>query len=145
MATSNAIASQGTQFQRGNGASPEVFTALGDITNITGLGSGTTKEFEVTHYLSTAVEVRVGLFDEGEIKVEGNYVPSDTQHEGMLSDRDSLATATPILRNFKVVLPAAAKTFNIAAFVKQFEISPELQNVVKFTATLRCSGAITRS
>src|SRR5262245_14813021 len=121
---SNAIASQGTRLQRGNGASPEVFTDVADVVGISGLGSGAAKEFEVTNYQSTAVEVRLGLPDEGEVKIDLNYVPADTQHEGLLADRDSLATATPILRNFKVILPNSAKTFSFSAFVKQFEINP---------------------
>jgi hypothetical protein len=139
-----AIAAQGTKIQRGNGASPEVFTDIPDCTNIAGLGSGEAEEFEVTGYASTAIEVRLGLPDEGTITFALNYVPSDPQHEGLLADRDSLATATPILRNFRVILPNTAKTFSLGAYVKQFTIDPQLKDAVKAHVSLRVSGSITR-
>lgn len=89
----------GTKFQRGDGASPEVFATIGEATNISGpaLERDT---IDVTSHDSTNGfrEWVGGLKDGGEVSFEVNYDPSI--HNVLYDD---LNDTQP--RNYKVILP----------------------------------------
>lgn len=139
---SNAIATQGTVIKRGNGATPEVFSTIGEIKGFQGLRSGTRKEIDVTTLTSTAKEFRLGLKDSGEVTFDLNYDPTDAQQEALEGDLDEATTAT----NFRIVLSDGAGTqFDFAAFVKKFELSGQPDDVIQGSLVLRISGDVVRS
>jgi len=132
------LESQGTEFQIGDGASPEVFTKVGEVTDIDG-PDGDTPEIDVTNLSSTKREYALGLPAEGNIEISGNWDPDNAQQTALRTAHDN-RTVT----NFKIVYsdsPATEDSF--AGLVKTFNKSTKIDDVVKFTATIRVTGDIT--
>lgn len=135
---SNAIETQGTLIQRGDGAATETFDTIAEITNFDGPG-GSASEIDVTSLDSTAREFLMGLKDEGQFTFGCNLVPGDTAQSGLRDDRDNRT-----LRNFKIVLTDASNTtLTFSAYVMTFSISGAVDDKIGASVTLRISGAVT--
>lgn len=133
-----AIESQGTVLQRGDGADPEVFAAIGRVVSVSGIGNGTSTEIDITDLSSQGKEFLVGLKDEGEVSITMNLDDTNTQQAGLRADRDSR-----VLRNFKLILTdAGATTLEFSAYVKNFGIDVGVDDKVPLNVSLRISGAI---
>jgi len=63
----------GLSVKHGDGASPEVFTAIEEVQSLSGLGK-TNPLIDVTHHASTAREYIAGLPDGAELTIECNRV-----------------------------------------------------------------------
>jgi len=138
--SSNALESQGMVIKRGNGASPEVFTAIPEVRSING-PDGSASEIDVTDLSSTAKEFRMGMQDEGSITLDMMFIPANTVHAGLRTDR-----ANRTLRNFQLVFTdSPATTWSFAAYVQGLSVSNEVDGVTTASVTLRISGAITES
>ena len=78
----------GAQFMRGNGASPEVFTKIGEVTSISEIGE-TGNLVAVTNHDSPGTPPRAeyigGILDGDEITFEANYIPANTTHSGFIT------------------------------------------------------------
>src|SRR5512146_1632725 len=98
MAT-QAVLGAGTLFKIGNGASPEVFTTVGEGRNIGAFGQQNDL-IEVTHFQSTAREYNYGLADGMEFTITMNYLPSDAAQVAALA-----AQAARTTKNFQYVIP----------------------------------------
>lgn len=140
MATVAFIGSQ-TLLKLGDGTSPEVFTTIGEVTNIGPLAQK--KDLiEVTHMLSTAKEFIGGLSEGQEISIDCNYIPANVQQVALITAAASITAA----KNFKYTLPASAGglSFSFAALVLSSSIGPTTPNTAtKLTIGLKVSGAIT--
>jgi len=136
---SSAINVQGTLVQRGNGASPEVFTTIAEVTGIPGLGGAAPSFNEVTHLLSTRKEWKRGLADEGDVTLPMTLIPTDPAQTGLWADLDSGVT-----RNFKITF-VDGNTASFAAIVSPLPIKGEKDGVLTVDAVLRITGQITRS
>ena len=135
---SNAINAQGVELRRGNGASPETFVIVGEITQFDGLG-GSASVIDVSTLQSVAKEKRAGLPDEGQFTFQMNLDPSDVQQNALRADR-----AARVLRNFRLVLTDSSNTtLQFSALVLEFKISGAVDQVVKASVTLEISGAVT--
>ena len=137
--SSSALDSQGVTLSYGSGASPQVWTAIPEISNIQGPG-GQANEIDVTDLDSTAKEFRMGLQDEGSITLDMFYIPSNTAHAALRTAR-----ANQTLTTFRLIFtgsPTNSWTFD--AFVLGFEISNSVDDVTKASVTLRVSGAVTQ-
>lgn len=138
--SSNALDSQGMLIQRSDGASPEVFATIPEVSEMSGPG-GQSSEIDVTDLSSTAKEFRMGLQDEGQISLTMNWIPGNAVHAGLRTDRSNQT-----LRNFKIIFTdSPTTTWDFAAFVMGLEMSAGVDDVVKATATLRVSGSITET
>lgn len=133
---SDAILTQGTKLQRGNGdGPPETFTDVAEVLDFDGPG-GESSEIEVTHLQSTAKEYKIGLKDPGDFTFNVNLIPDDASQLGLQSDHD-----TRVTRNFKLILSdGTVGTF--AALVRRFRRSGAKDDVVKANITLRITGDI---
>lgn len=98
MAT-NAAIGFGTLLKRGDGESPEVFTALAEVTAINGFDLSKDTQ-DATHMGSTARyrEFISGLRDAGEISVEVNFVPDGTTLDNAMTDYEA-----DVARNYQIV------------------------------------------
>jgi hypothetical protein len=138
--SSNALESQGMVLKRGDGGSPETFTAIPEITSISGPG-GSAPIIDTTDLDSTAREKRLGLADEGQVSLDINYIPANAVHAGLRSDRANRSE-----RNFQLIFTdSPATTWSFAAFVPGFQINNEVDGVTKASVTLEVTGAITES
>jgi len=137
MNSSAALDSQGMTLASGDSASPEVFTSITELSNIDGPG-GQATEIDVTDLLSTAKEYRQGLKDEGDVTCDMNYIPQNTQHALLQSDRSG-----QVLRNYRITFTdSPATTWTFLGFVKGLSISNGVDNVTKGSLTIRVAGDI---
>jgi hypothetical protein len=142
MTTLAYIGSQ-TLFQMGDGASPETFATVGEVTHIGPL-SIKKDVIEVTHLLSVAREYVLGLSEGQEITLTCNNVPTDTKQSLLWTTANAISTS----KNFKYVYPSTVaggtKTYSFAALVLSASIGDTTPNgAVPVTFGLKITGAIT--
>jgi hypothetical protein len=139
--SSNAIDSQGMVLGIDTGGG--TFVAIPEITDISGPG-GQASEIDVTDLSSTAKEFRMGLQDEGQISLSMNWLPTDTIHKQLRTDR-----AAQTLRNFEMLfgdMPGGTATkWAFSAFILGIEISNAVDDVAKASVTLRLSGVVVQT
>ncbi len=89
----------GTQFLRGDGGSPELYTMIANVTNISG-PARTRETIDVTSHDSPDawMEFLGGLKDGGEVGIEINYDPTEPTH---LLDDDF---DDDVPRNYRIVI-----------------------------------------
>lgn len=136
---SKAKPAKNTLFQRGDGATPEVFTTIAEV-----LSSSGPKEnmgtIDVTSQDSEAQEVIPdGLLEAGEVSLEVLFIGADAQQQGLRSD---LRAGT--LRNFKIVYNdhvVTKTTAPFAAYVTGFDgPSFSKSEAYKASITLKRTG-----
>lgn len=130
----------GTALKLGDGASPEVFTEIAEVTNISGPGMSL-DTVEVTAHDSTDYtrEFIAGLKDYGEVSIEGNFLPAGGTHDistGMLKKYEDRT-----ITNFQLVMvDAAPTTWTFAALVTSFEPSYPYDDKAGFSATFKITS-----
>jgi len=136
--SSNAMVSEGVILKRGDGGAPETFTEVSEVVSFDGPG-GTAAVIDVTHLRSSAKEKRIGLPDEGQIKLEMNYVPSDSMQAALRSDR-----VTRTRRNFKLLMTdTGPTTASFAAYVLEFSVKGGVDQKIAASITLEIDGTVT--
>lgn len=126
---------QGTVVARGDGASPEVFTPVPQVTSINPVGFARSL-IDVTNLSSTSREYNVAIKDGQEITLECQYDPKDAQQEGLRTDGE-----TGALRNMQITLtdsPATVVTFPCR--VTGWEFGTPIDDVYPLTVTLKPTG-----
>lgn len=129
----------GTQFLRGNGATPtEVFTVIANVTNIGG-PDRSRETIDVTAHDSPDgwMEFIGGLKDGGEISVDLNYDPRETTHEL----DDDFDDSEP--RNYQIILlPGSADefTWSIAGVMTGLGDEFPYDDKMARTVTIKVSG-----
>lgn len=138
--STNALESQGMVLKIGDGADPEVFNPIPEIKEISG-PSGSASIIDVSDLDSTAKEKRMGLMDEGQVSLTLNFIPTNTYHAQLRTDR-----AARTLRNFQLLFTdTPATTWSFAGYVTKLEVSNEVDGVTEGEVELEISGAITES
>ena len=140
MGTSSAGIGYGTTLSRGNGATPEVFTAIGEVKDISGPGLSV-DDVEATHQGSPDgfKEFVPGLIDGGEVAFDIQLVDDETTQEQVITDLNARTK-----RNYKLVSPGGGG-WTFAGYVKGFEPSYPVQDVVTASVTIKVSGKPTRN
>lgn len=136
--TTKATSSKGIKLQRGDGAGSEVFTTIGELTNVKG-PSSKAPQLDATSFDSTAMEFISGLSDGGEVTFDVNFVGSNAQQQGLRTDH-----VAGTVRNFKLILNDHASTPTTVAFAAIItqppDISAGVNQVVKGSCALKISG-----
>ncbi len=140
---SQAIAAAGTYISKGNGASPESYTA-GEIAEVVSIGGPKpdSEEIDVTHLRSPfrTREYIQSFLIPGEIPLELNWIPSHaTQDEvtGLIADYYS-----GIVHSYRITYPDhSTDTFH--AYVKNYEHPAKTGDKLALMVTLRVTGAVT--
>jgi len=125
----------GTQFLRGNGAEPEVFTALANVNNISG-PAFTRAVIDVTAHDSPDawMESVGGLKDGGEITIDLNYDPA--AHDSLIAD---LSDTDP--RSYRVVFPDTdATSWTFPAILTGFEVTAPIDDKLTASLTYKVAG-----
>lgn len=137
----DTFVTEGTVLRRGDGASPEVFTAVPNITSIDPVGTQRGL-IDVTNLSSSLREYKTALPDGQEINIEGQFDPGEAQHTGI---RDDAQTAN-LVRNFEIELQTSpVLTISFGALVTNWSTGAPIDNVYPFRATLKPTGSITYS
>jgi hypothetical protein len=134
---SNAISSQGTKFYVGQEVSPTTYIQVGEVRDFDG-PSGQAQVIDTTHLNSTRKEKLMGLPDEGQITISGNYVSSDNGQDEMFEARD-----TQQRRDFKLEM-SNGELWLFQGFVLGFSVSGGVDDKVNFNAVIEITGAVSR-
>jgi len=138
--TSSAISSFATYLKLGDGGTPEAFTTIAEVMDISGPELSADTE-EVTSHSSTDgwKEKIITLLDGGDVTFELNFIPTGATHSyaaGLLKD---LANRTR--RNFQHVFPnVGATTWSFSAYVTKFPVRAPVNGVLRVPVTLTLTG-----
>jgi hypothetical protein len=139
MADSLAIVANGSTFLRGDSGSPEVYTAVAEVSDIVP-GAGTAPDIDVSHLLSTAREKRGGLPDFGEMSVTMNLLPGNTTQEAMEDE-----AGLNIVRHYRIMHPDQIKGRQFTLILKTFGTTGYVvDGKIQAIATFAVSGKPTR-
>ena len=96
----------GSELRRGDGATPEVYTAIANVTSLSGPAMER-ETIDVTAHDSPEqwMEFIGGLKDGGEVSMDVNYHPGEGTHNLLQDDFDDTAA-----RNFRLVFPDPDET-----------------------------------
>lgn len=128
----------GTQLLRGDGGTPEIFTAIANVTSISGPGLSR-ETIDVTAHDSPDgwMEFLGGLKDAGEVSADINYDPS--KHDTLVADFDDDEP-----RNYQLVFPDAT-TWSIQAILTGFEPEAPYDDKLAASLTFKVTGKPTLS
>lgn len=135
MAQSQALIAAGTELKLGDGASPEVFTKIAEVTQVSEIGE-TAPEIDVTPIDATARQFIGGLAEGNSVSFTLSYVASDATHQTL---RDALGSA----KNFEIVwsdTSKAAFTLVITSFMRG---ETTAEGVMTASLEGRISGGVT--
>jgi predicted secreted protein len=137
MATGQVRSGLGTLLQRGNGASPEVFTTIPKVRNLKG------PPLETTMLDTTALDTVGGyetmipsLKKPGQPSFELDFMPDDSSHQALLGD-----FVNGTLRDFQIRWPDGVTIWSFQAYVSKWEPSAAPTAVLTAAITLQISGA----
>lgn len=137
---SEALLAQGTYLMMGDGASPEVFT---EIAEVTGMGPGpneTSEDVDVTHLRSpqNRREFKAGFVDGGEFPFRIQY--NRTAHATHATLATKLGAADPT--NWRLVFNDGTSE-DFAATIRSFGLEPiEVGGKIERTVVLKISGPV---
>jgi len=134
------LLSQGSQIFISSLASPEVYTAVGQVVSMSG-PDGSAAEITVTNLDSSAVEIVPGLPDNGSVSLDVIYdqATASTKHATIYDARTS-----QVLQKFEIRLTDSPRTvLAFSAYVLGFSLSLGVDDKVGATFNLRVTGGVT--
>lgn len=140
---SDAYIGYGLDFQRGDGADPEVFTTVAEVYALSGVGA-TRNQVDVTHYNSPDGhrEFINGLKESNEITISMAFLPDNTtqdQASGILSEFEDGGVT-----NYKIILPnVAGSEITFAAICTSWNMTADIEDRVTADVSFKPSGKVT--
>lgn len=133
--TTQAKIGHGNLFKIGNGATPEVFTTVAEVTAIKP-PSLSRDSVDVTHMQSTEKwrEFIMGLKDGGEVSIDVNFVTDSASTLLMLAEFD-----TDTVGNKQIVFTSGS-VWSFAAGCTGFEPDSPIDDKMSATVTFKISG-----
>ena len=133
-----ALEAQGTVIQVGDFGSPEAYQTIPEVKSIAG-PDGQASWMDTTDLASTAKEGRPGLKDEGQVRMQINYVPDNTVHTTL---RNAFSNRTK--KAIRIIFTDTAPTtkWDFPAYVTGFQVRAEVDGVLMADVTLRIADAI---
>lgn len=131
----------GLELRRGDGADPEVFTRVGGVKSLSGLGEAN-PTIDVTDWDSTAKEYIAGLADGQEVTIELNRELENTQQSGLIEDIQN-----KVNRNFELDLDngTSTETYSFQLAMTSWSISPNKEDAHILSVSGKLSGSIGRA
>lgn len=135
-----AHAAIGTKLKIGDGGSPESFTTIAEVVDISGPALSVDTA-DATHHSSSGdyEEVVPTVIRSGEVSFDINYLPTDSTHDatdGLLNDLENKT-----LRNFELIFTDGSNTkWSFSAYVTGFEESAPHDDKLDASVTLKVSG-----
>jgi len=138
--SSSALDSQGMTIGISDtSASPGEYDLITEVKDISGPG-GSATEIDASDLSSSAKEFRMGLQDEGQVTLTLNWIPTNTQHKELRTQRTGQT-----LTYFEITFTDSPQTkWRFSAFVQEISISNSVDALTEATVTLRVSGAVTQ-
>jgi len=137
---SNAISAFGTLLKIGDGGSPESFTTIAEVKDISGPSLSLDTEDVTSHASSGGWEEHIGtILRSGEVSFDINFIPTHATHDastGLIADMKNRT-----VRNFQLVFPdASSTTWAFSALVTGFEPSEPVAGSLGASVTLKLTG-----
>ena len=119
-------------------ATPTTWTTVNNLLSFSGF-DGSAAELDRTNMSSTAKEYILGLIDSGQFSIELHVDNNDAGQAALRAKQGGAATS------FRLVLPGAVSnlTYTFSGLVKKFAVTGGVDQLVKATADLRITGAVT--
>lgn len=139
MAGSASQIGYGTLLKFGDGATPETFTTVGEITNTA--TSNANNLLDATHMESPDgyEEFVGGIKQAGQISFDLHFIPDAV---GIALLEDDLANGT--VRNYQIIYPDPAHTTkSFSALVQSFNTTAPVAGIMTAAVTLQRTGATT--
>lgn len=135
-----SIKTQGAQIRVSDGASPIVWGDVGCVTDFQG-PSGSRQVIDTTCLDSTGREKNVGIPDFGQVSMNLIFDPADTVQIGLWSKFKSGER-----HEFRIVIPTSPEDYiQFHAYVLNFSLNAQIDDVFRASATLEIDGAVTDS
>lgn len=136
---SSAIWAYGSILQLGDGATPEVFTSVAEILELTPPNMSR-DEIDVTSHQSADGyrEFISGLRDGGEVAFKANWLPTNATHDGTTGLLETFNDN--VNHNWKVILPNTLITISLRGFLTAFEPDLPLEEQAQLSGTIKVSG-----
>ena len=135
---SEGMPAQGTYLMMGDGASPENFTEIAEVTSIGG-PSISRERLDFTHLRTVGNfrEFKASFTDPGTMTVRIQYIPTNATHQAL---QDKLSVADPT--QFRLVFPDA-EGWDFAANVTGFNLTGlNVGGKIEVDVTLSLSGLV---
>jgi len=143
MSATQGWAGLGTLLKRGSGASPEVYSTIAEVKDIT--GPNLTMEFaEFTHQMSTSGyrEYKPTFLNSGDITFKCNFLP-DTPSQGWNTSGLLKDYADKTLRSFQILFPDTGATMaTFSAYVASLQPTAPIAGALEMNVTLRVTGPV---
>jgi len=142
--TSSAFWAYGSILQAGDGATPEVFTSVAEITEL--VPPAMSKDsIDVTNHGSSDGyrEFIPGMRDGGEVSFKANWLPTNATHDGTTGLLESFNDDE--LHNWKIIAPDTLITIAFSGFLTAFEPDTPLEGQGTLSGTIKVSGKPTVS
>jgi predicted secreted protein len=137
--TTNATIGLGTLFKVGNGAVPEIFTTVAEVTGITPPAMSR-DTVDASHELSPEAwrEFIAGMKDAGEVSFDMNFVPGSTDAANFMAELGLAGSAA--LKNRQIVFPDGS-IMAFAAILTGYEPDAPIDDKMAASVTLKVSAA----
>ena len=134
------LKSQGCAIYKSDGASPEVYTAIGQVMSISG-PDGSTGEIDVTNLASTAKEFIPSLPDYGTVSLDvvWDHATTANQHAALWTDFSAQTTGGYQIR----LTDSPQTTLTFQAFPNAYPINIAVDDKVGATIGLRITSSVT--
>lgn len=124
-----------TVLKRGDGGSPETFTAIAEVTRLNGLDLKK-DTIDITTLADTWRKFKGTLLDAGQVQMDILYNPSDATHKLLMAD---MQKTNDDGGNWEIVFPDSS-TASFAAIVDGFQPVTAVGDVLKATVTMKATG-----
>ena len=132
------IDTQGATFQRGDAASPEIFTTVSQLVNIGEVGVERSL-IDTTNLASTLREYKGAIPDGAEIQLDFQYDSDETGQSGLKTDLDANT-----VRNYRInIQDSPVAVFAFSGLVISWQISNPIDNVVPLSVRVKITGTLT--
>jgi len=141
---SSAFWAYGSILQAGDGATPEVFTAVAEITELVPPAMSKNSIDVTSHASSDGYrEFIPGMRDGGEVSFKANWLPTNVTHDGTTGLLESFNDDD--LHNWKIIAPDTLITIAFSGFLTAFEPDLPLEEQAQLSGTIKVSGKPTVS
>ena len=136
------LAALGTLLKTGNGASPEVFTTVSQVGNITGPGVKADTIDVSNHNQANAYKQFIaGLKEGGDVKFVLFFDPSDVTQNQTGAQGLLLLLENRVVTNFQLALPTSpAVKWSFAGLVVDFANKYDVNGALMADVTIKVSG-----
>jgi len=135
-----ALSAFATKLQLGNAATPEVFSNVAEITDMSG-PSLARDSIETTNHQSTSRyrQFMPGLRDGGEVTFSVNFDPSLGTHDeltGLIAQYNDDVT-----HNYRIVYPQSdVEGWSLTGFITKFEVKNPIDDKISGDITIKVTG-----